>query len=82
LAARCLCDKTESVSALWEFRVAAGFAQTAVQELDPRYLRNYGSVNAESAAAVGARAEECRRAWPSSMRRAMMYSFTWTMADR
>jgi GTP-binding protein EngB required for normal cell division len=37
---------------LWSFRVAVSFAGTAVEELRPAYLRGYGEVDAESAAAV------------------------------
>jgi GTP-binding protein EngB required for normal cell division len=45
-------DDTEPVSALRSFRVAMSFARTSIEELRPRYLRGYGSVEADVADAV------------------------------
>lgn len=45
-------DSHTAVSSLWSSRVALSFAATAVEELRPRYLRGYGEVDAESAAAI------------------------------
>jgi GTP-binding protein EngB required for normal cell division len=45
-------DDTEPVSALRSFRVAMSFAATSIEELRPRYLRGYGSVEADVADAV------------------------------
>lgn len=43
-------DGAEPVSARHAFRVGIAFARTAVEEMQPRYLRGYGELDARSAA--------------------------------
>ena len=49
--AQCLEDTTSPVSALWSLRTAVTFAQTAVVEMRPSYLRGYGELDADAVAA-------------------------------
>lgn len=52
LQAQNLTDSHQPVGALWSFRVAVDFVGIAVEEFRPHYLRGYGEVDAESAAAI------------------------------
>jgi len=52
LRAQSLTDTGTPISVLWRFRVGISFMATAIEELRPDYLRGYGEVDAESAAAI------------------------------
>lgn len=43
-----------NISALWAFRTALAFAQTALDEIRPQRLRGYGALSAEAAAGIDA----------------------------
>jgi hypothetical protein len=52
LATQRLDERPELVSALWSFRVAVNFADIAVEELRPKYLKAYGPLAPEPSDAV------------------------------
>jgi GTP-binding protein EngB required for normal cell division len=52
LHAQSLLDTGTPISMLWRFRVATSFMSIATEELRPEYLRGYGEVDVESAAAI------------------------------
>ena len=45
-------DTTAPVSGLWSFRTAVSFALVAAQELRPKYLRGYGTLDERAAVAL------------------------------